>query len=222
MGTKRASGLTPRQREWLGHLRKASVAGRGRTPIRRHPDSRTFPEAAPAMIPRGGIVDGPPASKGGGDGDRGAGGAVRYRLRRLASEAVDGRSEKPFRAEPRARAIEHWMQAMGERGVNLQALYEWLAAEHGYAGNYKAIQRFVRAKYPKPSKSGHARASGKAGAVQGTDSWVAGSLLDCGLFPAQLIVEPSLVQQAADVGDAQVAVALEVFGRESEPAVGVE
>ena len=27
MGKKRASGLTPRQREWLGHLRKASRAG---------------------------------------------------------------------------------------------------------------------------------------------------------------------------------------------------
>jgi hypothetical protein len=27
MGTKRASGLTPRQLEWLGHLRKASSAG---------------------------------------------------------------------------------------------------------------------------------------------------------------------------------------------------
>jgi len=27
MGKQRASGLTPRQREWLGHLRKASSAG---------------------------------------------------------------------------------------------------------------------------------------------------------------------------------------------------
>jgi len=27
MGKRRASGLTPRQREWLGHLRKASSAG---------------------------------------------------------------------------------------------------------------------------------------------------------------------------------------------------
>jgi transposase len=34
--------------------------------------------------------------------------------------------------------------------VNLQVLYEWLVAEHGYAGSYKAIQRFVRARYPRP------------------------------------------------------------------------
>lgn len=77
--------------------------------------------------------------------------AVRYRLQRVASGAVDGRSEKLFRAEPWAGAIEHWMQATAsERGVNLQVLYEWLVAEHGYAGSYKAIQRFVRVKYPKP------------------------------------------------------------------------
>lgn len=77
--------------------------------------------------------------------------AVRYRLQRLASGAVDGRSEKPFRAEPWAGAIEHWMQSTAsERGVNLQVLYEWLVGEHGYAGSYKAIQRFVRVKYPKP------------------------------------------------------------------------
>jgi transposase len=43
------------------------------------------------------------------------------------------------------------MQATeSERGVNLQVLTEWLVAEHGYAGSYKAIQRYVRAKYPKP------------------------------------------------------------------------
>jgi hypothetical protein len=68
---------------------------------------------------------------------------VRYRLRRLAEGAVDGRAEKSVRAEPWAGAIEHWMQstAARERGVNLQVLYEWLVAEHGYAGSYKAIQR---------------------------------------------------------------------------------
>ena len=77
--------------------------------------------------------------------------AVRYRLQRLASGAVDGRSAKMHSAEPWAEAIAHWMKS-GEaaRGVNGLALYEWLVAEHGYPGSYKAIQRFVRAKYPKP------------------------------------------------------------------------
>jgi len=77
--------------------------------------------------------------------------AVRYRLRRLAEGAPDGRSAKSFAAEPWAEAIGHWMRQAGAgRGVNLQELYGWLGAEHGYAGSYKAIQRFVRARYPKP------------------------------------------------------------------------
>jgi transposase len=76
--------------------------------------------------------------------------AVRYRLRRQASGAADGRGGKRFAAQPWCEAIAYWMQTQAERGVNLQALYEWLVAEHGYAGSYKAIQRFVRAKYPRP------------------------------------------------------------------------
>jgi len=76
--------------------------------------------------------------------------AVRYRLGRLASGARDGRSEKVFAAEPWTAAIDHWLGEASQRGVNLVALYEWLVAEHGYAGTYKAIQRYVRAKYPRP------------------------------------------------------------------------
>jgi transposase len=76
---------------------------------------------------------------------------VRYRLRRMTEGARDGRAEKAFAAEPWAEAIGHWMrEAEARGGVNLQALYAWLGAEHGYAGSYKAIQRFVRANYPKP------------------------------------------------------------------------
>jgi len=76
--------------------------------------------------------------------------AVRYRLRRQVSGALDGRREKPFAAQPWGEAIAHWMQTQSDRGVNLQALYEWLVAEHAYSGSYKAVQRFVRAKHPKP------------------------------------------------------------------------
>jgi transposase len=76
--------------------------------------------------------------------------AVRYRLRRQASGAVDGRSGKARSAQPWCEAIAVWMQTQAERGVNLQALYAWLVAEHGYSGSYKAVQRFVRAKYPRP------------------------------------------------------------------------
>ena len=62
--------------------------------------------------------------------------AVRYRLRRLASGALDGRSGKTHSAEPWAEAIAHWMRSTASsRGANGVALYEWLVAEHGYAGN---------------------------------------------------------------------------------------
>ena len=48
-----------------------------------------------------------------------------------------------------------WMGETGaSRGVNLQALYAWLVAEHGYAGSYKAIRRFVRARYPEAEAAG--------------------------------------------------------------------
>jgi transposase len=77
--------------------------------------------------------------------------AVRYRLSRAASGAGDGRAGKPMRAEPWSERIALWMEhATRGPGVNLQALYEWLVEEHDYAGSYKAIQRYVRAKYPRP------------------------------------------------------------------------
>jgi len=77
--------------------------------------------------------------------------AVRYRLVRRAIGAVDRRAVKPMRAEPWSERIALWMErATSGPGVNLQALYEWLVDEHDYRGSYKAIQRYVRAKYPRP------------------------------------------------------------------------
>jgi transposase len=51
---------------------------------------------------------------------------------------------------PYAEAVAHWMASANANGVNGLALYEWLVAEHGFGGSYKAVQRFVRARYPKP------------------------------------------------------------------------
>ena len=51
---------------------------------------------------------------------------------------------------PFARAVAHWMETASAGGMNGQALYDWLVAEHGYAGSYKAVQRFVRAHCPPP------------------------------------------------------------------------
>ena len=35
-------------------------------------------------------------------------------------------------------------------GVNLQALYEQFVRDHGYGGSYKSVQRYARARFPKP------------------------------------------------------------------------
>lgn len=95
--------------------------------------------------------------------------AVRYRLARMASGAPDRRAERPRSVEPWAAAIEHWMTSAAERGVNLVALDAWLRAEHGYAGSYKAVQRFVRAKYPKPKLRVRRRVETPPGAQAQTD-----------------------------------------------------
>ena len=76
--------------------------------------------------------------------------AVRYRLRRLGTQARDRRADKVSSVAPYAEAVAHWMGTAGASGVNGLALCQWLVAEHGYAGSYKAVQRFVRAQYPRP------------------------------------------------------------------------
>jgi len=95
--------------------------------------------------------------------------AVRYRLGRMASGARDLRADRPRSVEPWAAAIAHWMTSAAERGVNLVALDAWLRAEHGYAGSYKAVQRFVRAKYPKPKLRVRRRVETPPGAQAQTD-----------------------------------------------------
>ena len=83
-------------------------------------------------------------------------GAVRYHVRRQGTQ--DGRKRKPRKADPLAPAIDGWVlrnhpAAGGDdpgRTVNVQALYDWLRAEHAYAGSYKSVLRFVRARYPRP------------------------------------------------------------------------
>lgn len=95
--------------------------------------------------------------------------AVRYRLARMASGAPDRRGDRARSVEPWAPAIAHWMTSAAERGVNLVALDAWLRAEHGYAGSYKAVQRFVRAKYPKPKLRVRRRVETPPGAQAQTD-----------------------------------------------------
>jgi transposase len=95
---------------------------------------------------------------------------VRYRLKRRAEDRPDGRAEKPFRAEAFDAVIRHWLtQSSTRRGVNLQSLHEHLVAEHGYRGSYKSIQRYVRAKFPRPKVRTRRRMETPPGALSQAD-----------------------------------------------------
>ena len=97
---------------------------------------------------------------------------VRYRLRRLAAGAEDGRAGKPFRAEALAGVIERWMeeaQASG-RGINLQALHARLVRDYGYTGSARSVQRYVRARFPRPKLRTRRRVETPPGA-QGQVDW---------------------------------------------------
>jgi transposase len=118
-------------------------------------------------------------------------GAVRYHLRRQGQE--DGRKNKPRKAAPLAQAIDHWVVlnhpgAQGgdpDRPVNVQALYDWLRAAHGYGGSYKSILRFVRARYPRPRLRPFRRVETPPGAQAQVD-WGEFAGLDLGDGPQLL------------------------------------
>ncbi len=55
--------------------------------------------------------------------------AVRYRLRRLATQARDRRADKVSSVAPYAEAVAYWMGTAGASGVNGLALHQWLVAE---------------------------------------------------------------------------------------------
>ncbi len=104
-------------------------------------------------------------------------GAVRYHLRRQGQQ--DGRKDKACKAAPLAQVIDAWVtqgQPEGQeapsepsRPANVQALYEWLCLEHGYAGSYKSVLRFVRARFPQPRLRPYRRVETPAGAQAQVD-----------------------------------------------------
>ncbi len=116
--------------------------------------------------------------------------AVRYRLlhpRRPGKP--DGRA-KPHRAEALAAQITAWLQPQLEakRAVNLAALHAWLAEEHAYTGSRRSLERYVRARYPRPRLWARRRIETPPGA-QGQADWaeypcvrVAGVELDLHAF----------------------------------------
>ena len=116
-------------------------------------------------------------------------GAVRYQLKRLAEGSRDGRKERRFKAAEVGAVIEHWVEthrATGtKRPVNVKDLYEHLVREHGYAGHYRSVLRYVRARYPKPKLRTYRRVETPPGAQSQTD-WGEYPRVDVGEGPEPL------------------------------------
>jgi transposase len=114
-------------------------------------------------------------------------GTVRYHLRRAAAGAVDGRQDKPFRAEAVEELIDAWhAERAGERRpVNVRELYEHLVAEYDYEGSYRSVLRYVRTRYPKPKLRTYRRVETPPGAQVQTD-WGEYPRVDLGEGPEPL------------------------------------
>lgn len=116
-------------------------------------------------------------------------GAIRYHRRRPGG--VDGRRDKPAKAQALASVIAAFVQATGaaataaERPVNVRLLYEQLCVEHGYAGSYKSVLRYVRRHYPRPRLRPYRRVETPPGAQAQVD-WGTVTELDVGAGPETL------------------------------------
>jgi transposase len=83
-------------------------------------------------------------------------GAVRYRIKRCESGAVDGRKSKPSMLDRYRDVIDCWRRDYeGERRrPTLKTLCEWLRQRHGYQGSYDAFRRYIRKAIPEFYKKG--------------------------------------------------------------------
>ena len=100
-------------------------------------------------------------------------GTVRYHDRRKQEGKTDGRVGRQEHLLERLSAeVESWLSAEAGRRqrLNLAALYEYLVAEHGYAGSLRSVQRYFRARYGPPPVRARRRVETPAGA-QGQADW---------------------------------------------------
>lgn len=120
-------------------------------------------------------------------------GAVRYQRRRLAQNAVDGRSKQAFVAESFRPAIDHYLASVREQAPsNVTDLFDFLVAEHDYSGSLRNLQRYVRSVFPAPPVRARRRVETPPGAQAQAD-WahfprvlLAGRSVDLLAFSMQL------------------------------------
>lgn len=112
---------------------------------------------------------------------------VRYHLRRSREGAVDGRRDKVFAAAAFADVIDAWRAGHGELGrpLNVRDLFDHLVRTHAYAGSYKSVLRYVRARFGRPPIRTYRRVETVPGAQSQSD-WGIWPALDIGAGPQRL------------------------------------
>lgn len=85
-------------------------------------------------------------------------GAVRYHLRRQADQSCDGRKKLTLIEQLQlVEVVDHWhadqlASLPPDRPPNLQSLWSHLVDQYSYSGSYKSIRKFVRDRFPAPTK----------------------------------------------------------------------
>jgi len=95
-------------------------------------------------------------------------GTVRYHIKHPPDARVDGRA-KTQKAAALAGVIAYWRSEQKE-GYNLTELHEYLAANYGYAGSLRSVQRYWKRTYPEATVFTRRRVETPAG-VQGQVDW---------------------------------------------------
>ena len=115
-------------------------------------------------------------------------GNVRYHRRRIAAEAVDGRSRQRHKAADWAEPIDFWLSARSaSEAVNLADLYDWLVVEHDFSGSLRGLQRYIAAHYPPPRKRARRRIETPPGAQ---------AQVDWAVYPRMIVGGESVTLQA--------------------------
>jgi len=96
---------------------------------------------------------------------------LRYRMARRQAGPVDGRSGKPELCDPFAAVIAVWLERQQDvpRPESVRSLYEELVLEHGFAGSYKAVLRYVRRRIAPPPVRPKRRVETRPGAQAQVD-----------------------------------------------------
>jgi transposase len=102
---------------------------------------------------------------------------LRYRLKRLRGGAGDGRKRQAEACGELDGVIGAWMEGQaerldsGRRPEPVKGLYEQLVVDHGYAGSYKSVLRYVRRRQGEPTMRPHRRVEVTMGSQAQVD-WV--------------------------------------------------